>query len=334
MKYESSMSIGNKRIGDGNGFVIAEVGSNHSRSLELAFSYIDAAAECEVDAVKFQFFDASDIVATNHEAYLEVESYVTPIEWIPKLKKYCDDLNLIFFGSAFNLKAFRSLDSSQTALHKIASSELLNSELLLAAGRSKKPVLVSLGMSEWFEVEMALKVLKSTENNSIIPMHCISKYPLETSLANLRTISKLISRYGNFVGFSDHTESVEIGGWAAALGARVFEKHITLNRSEKGADHWYALEPKFFRQYARNIRESLTSLGDGEKQYLEDEKKGRRRKSIYTMRSIEIGEKLHLNNISEQGPRDGIPSTLIGMLDNLKSNKKLEDNQKIKWEDF
>jgi N,N'-diacetyllegionaminate synthase len=334
LKYENSMSIGNKTIDSRNGFVIAEVGSNHARSLELAFSYLEAAAECGVDAVKFQFFDASDIVASNHEAYSEVESYVTPIEWIPKLKKYCDELNLVFFGSAFNLNAFEALESSQTALHKIASSELLNSELLLAAGRSMKPVLVSLGMSEWFEVEMALKVLESTENKGIIPMHCISKYPLDTSLANLKTISKLISRYGNFVGFSDHTENVEIGGWAAVLGARVFEKHITLNRNKKGADHWYALEPGLFKKYTHNIRESLTSLGDGEKYYLEDEKKGRRRKSIYTMRSIEIGEKLHLDNISEQGPRDGIPSTLIGMLTNLKSNKKLKENQKIKWEDF
>jgi len=328
------MSIGNKQIDGGNAFVIAEVGSNHARSLELAFSYLEAAVESGVDAVKFQFFDALDIVASNHEAYSEVESYVTPIEWIPKLKKYCDELNLVFFGSAFNLNAFKALESGQVALHKIASSELLNSELLLAAGRSMKPVLVSLGMSEWFEVEMALKVLQSTENQSIIPMHCISKYPLATSLANLKTISKLISRYGNFVGFSDHTESVEIGGWAAVLGARVFEKHITLNRNKKGADHWYALEPKLFKKYTQNIRESLTSLGDGEKYYVEDEKNGRRRKSIYTMRSIDIGEKLHLDNISEQGPRDGIPSTLIGMLTNLNSNKKIKDNQKIKWEDF
>jgi len=328
------IQIAGKEISETNAFVIAEVGSNHGQKLENALEYIKVASDCGVDAVKFQYFYADDIVPRDHPARAEVERYVTPKEWIPTLQDYCDKVGVTFFASAFNLELFGILDKSGVPLHKIASSEVLNMSMLLAAGRSMKPILISFGMSEWYEVEVALKVLSETKNELIIPMHCISEYPLAVPSSNLKIITELSRRYRGIVGFSDHTESTEIGGWAAMLGARVFEKHITLNKKESGADHSYALEPSEFDVYVKGIRMSIEALGSGEKKYLGAELEGRRRYGLRAGENVAIGTSLKNLKVEKVRPRTQVPSNLIGFIQDLRTKSETQIGEELLWENL
>ena len=326
--------IGNKIVSDQSAFIIAEVGSNHGQNIDTALRYIEIAANCGADAVKFQYFDADDLVPIDHEARDEVEGYVTPVEWIPVLQEACSKLGIIFFASTFNLNLFEIVDKSGVLLHKIASSEVLNPSMLLAAGRSKKPILISFGMSEWYEVELAMKIISETNNQQIIPLHCIAKYPLGTAEANLMVIDRLKKRYGGLVGFSDHTESVEIGAWAAMIGARVFEKHITLDKNSEGADHSYALEPNEFREYVIGIRESIKSLGNGEKEYFKEEMNGRRRLGARVMVDAGLGTKVKDLKFEYSRPRTEIPANLIDLISDLKINRNLKIGESLNWRDL
>jgi N,N'-diacetyllegionaminate synthase len=331
---ESTLVIETKTISSKSAFIIAEIGSNHGQNLEQALQYTTEAIKCGADAIKFQFFDADDIVSADHPARGEVEGYVTPIEWIPVLQKKCQELGAIFFASTFNNRLFRVVDDAGVPLHKIASSEVLNPSLLLAAGRSNKPVLISLGMSEWYEAEIAMKILHETGNANIVPMHCIARYPLETEYANLLLISKLSQRFNGLIGFSDHTESVEIGGWAAMLGARVFEKHFTLDRNECGADHGYALEPKEFKTYVDNIRNAIKALGNGTKTYLPEELNGRRRLGLYASERLEAGGSLEDLNLQKTRPRTKVPENLLSHLKALRLRKALDPGVALDWSDL
>ena len=331
---ESTLVIESKLVSKDSAFVIAEIGSNHGQSLEQALEYTSDAIKCGADAVKFQFFDASDIVPLDHPARVEVERYVTPTEWIPYLQKRCLDLGAIFFASTFNNRLFEIVDGAGVPLHKIASSEVLNPSLLLAAGRSNKPVLISFGMSEWYEVEIAMKILNETGNKCVIPMHCIAKYPLETEKANLMIIPKLLQRFGGHVGFSDHTESVEIGGWAAMLGARVFEKHFTLDKGKPGADHGYALEPREFETYVTNIRNALNAFGNGVKTYLPEELNGRRRFGLYAAEKTKSGVDIIDVKFQSVRPRTDVPENLLAHLKSLRLRKPLDPGTALAWSDL
>jgi len=331
---ESTLVIENKTISSKSAFVIAEIGSNHGRDLGRALQYTSEAIKCGADAIKFQFFDADDIVSADHPARHEVEGYVTPIEWIPILQQKCRELGVVFFASTFNNRLFKVVDDSGVPLHKIASSEVLNPSLLLAAGRSNKPVLISFGMSEWYETEIAMKILHETGNKNIIPMHCLAKYPLETDSANLLLISKLSQRFNSIIGFSDHTESVEIGGWAAMLGARVFEKHFTLNKNEVGADHSYALEPREFKTYIENIRNAIKALGSGTKVYLPEELNGRRRLGLYASEKLEAGESLEDLKFQSMRPRTKVPENLLAHIKSLRLRNAIEPGVALDWSDL
>jgi len=333
-KANLKYAVGNRFISEESAFVIAEVGSNHGQDYEVAAKYVSAAAKCGVDAVKFQFFDADDLVPADHPARIEVEGYVTPVEWIPRLQEECLKNGVIFFASTFNSHLFKVVEDSGVPLHKIASSEVLNPSMLLAAGRTAKPILISFGMSEWFETEIAMKILSETGNLRIIPMHCISKYPLEVVEANLQVIIELKKRFGGIVGFSDHTESVEIGGWAAMLGARVFEKHITLDRSLEGADHGYALEPREFEIYVENIRSSMESIGTGKKIYLPDELNGRRRFGAYLEANASEGSKVKNLPFNLARPRTQVPAILLDFIKDLSVRNEVASGKELRWEDL
>lgn len=333
-KNRERIILESKQIAIDSAFVIAEIGSNHGQNLEQALRYASEAIRCGADAIKFQFFDADDLVPPEHPARKEVESYVTPTEWIPVLQSRCRELGAVFFASTFNSRLFSIVDDAGVSLHKIASSEVLNPSMLLSSGRSGKPVLISFGMSEWYEVEIAMKILSATGNKRIIPMHCIAKYPLEIENANLSLISKLAERFDSFVGFSDHTESIEIGGWAAILGARVFEKHFTLDRSEVGADHGYALEPAEFTEYVKNIRGAIKSIGCGAKVYLPEELSGRRRFGLYASKDFNQGDLLGDLEFETIRPRTDVPQNLLSHLKPLRLRNGLDSGAPLTWSDL
>jgi sialic acid synthase SpsE len=334
-KLAGQIQIGRNRISMvDKPYVIAEIGSNHNQEIETAICLIQTAAKSGANAAKFQLFTADDLVARDHPARNVVEKATLNVKWVPLLINECKKFNLDFLCSTFGLNEFKELENYEVEAHKIASSEILNTELLIAAGKSTKPVLLSTGMTDWFEIEIAVEQVLSTGNNKIIPLHCSSKYPLETELSNLLVIKKLQDRFGGISGFSDHTESVETGGWAVILGARVMEKHLTLDRGQEGPDHSYALEPGEFQKYVSNIQDSFLALGDGEISYLPEEIIGRRRTSVFAKRYLEIGQVITSEDVECRGPRKGIPGNLLYMVIGQKVSRFIASGEVIQWNDL
>jgi N,N'-diacetyllegionaminate synthase len=292
-------------------FVIAEIGSNHNGNLESAKKLILESKLAGADAVKLQFFKAEDLVPKVHTEYLNIRNLETPLSWFDELKDYSDEIGLGLFASAFNTEYIRYLVDRKVFAIKIASSEIANLKLMTFYSKLEIPLIVSFGMSEWYEVEIAMSLLTKFGKRDIIPLHCVSNYPLEIDDVNLEIIGSLKSRFGDPIGFSDHSMSTDVGAWAYAFGARVFEKHITLDRGQQGPDHHYALEPSEFKIYVTNIVNLQKASGSARKTYSASEIGGRGRFGCYAIMDLKPGDTLNLESIELKGPRLGIPSNLI-----------------------
>ena len=248
-------------------FVVAEVGSNHNGNLSLALQLIDIAVEAKVDAVKFQLFRAENLYPPNCgtvnspsglvDFYNVLSQLAVPSDWIPELKTYAEERNLIFLCTPFDEAGMTYLSSLNIAAIKIASPELNHLPLLRAAARHEKPLICSTGLSYLWDIEEALQTIRQTyAKPAVILLHCVSAYPLPPEQANLGAVQTLETVFDVPSGFSDHTTDPEgVPSIAVALGACVIEKHYTVSRSFTGPDHVFALEGDELRSMVRVIRE-------------------------------------------------------------------------------
>lgn len=304
--------------------VIAEAGVNHNGSLSLAKQLIDAAAAAEVDYVKFQTFKTENLVTLNAEKAEyqqrntgETESQFSMLKKLELSKKdheelidYCRIRNVKFFSTAFDLESLDYLHSLNLGLWKIPSGELTNYPYLKKIAGFGEPVILSTGMSELEEVREALQVLLSNglKREHITLLHCTTEYPTPWTDVNLRAMQTLQDTFGVNVGYSDHTEGIEVPIAAAALGAKVIEKHFTVDRNLPGPDHKASLEPAELKAMVTAVRHIEESLGDGRKIIAESERKNRdiARKSIIAARDIAQGEVLRETDLIVMRPGTGI----------------------------
>lgn len=292
-------------------FVIAEIGSNHNGSIDEAKRLIEAAKIAGADSVKLQFFKAQDLLPKSHPEYSYVSRLETPLGWYHILNAFARDLNIALFASAFNKEFARELIKSGIFALKLASSEVTNLPLLAFYSKQNVPLIVSFGMSEWYEVEQAMSILTRFGKTDIFPLHCVANYPLELGDTNLMNIASLRDRFKVPVGFSDHTMSIEIGSWAYSFGAKLFEKHITMNRNNNGPDHHYALEPGEFGKYIKLIDDFQKATGNSRKTYSESEISGRGRLGSYAKVDLKPGDILSIETVEIKSPRLGIAANLM-----------------------
>ena len=285
-------------------YIIAEAGVNHCGDLSLARKLIEAASKCGADAIKFQTFK-SELMATgkakkatyqmsdsgddvSHQKMLK--SLELPFEWHSELQQYSNQLGLDFLSSPFDIASLELLLSLDIPSVKVPSGEITNVPLLWHCGRSKKPIIMSTGMSTIEEITFALANIcfgrtsqfmpsssqevwnfwsgmsaKSANLADISLLHCNSEYPTPTESANMFAIKSLGSHFQLPIGYSDHTEGHLMPIVATALGAKIIEKHFTLDRSLPGPDQSMSMEPAGFEEMVRLIREVELSLGDGDK---------------------------------------------------------------------
>lgn len=315
-------------------FVIAEIGSNHNGKYENAEKLILESKLAGADSVKFQFFRASDLIPESNPEYMSVQKLETPLEWFDKLQSYANKLEIGIFASAFNEEFIKELVAREVFALKIASSEVTNFRLMSLYSKFDTPLIVSFGMSEWYEVEIAMSLLTKFGKKDIIPMHCVSNYPLETEDINLNVIASLKERFGEPVGFSDHSMSIEVGAWAFCFGARVIEKHITLDKNQEGPDHHYALEPHEFKRYVKNIADLQKAVGSARKTYSVSEIGGRGRFGCYATRDINPGDILDFSMIEMRSPRLGIPANLVSSFVGSKVRKLVRQGEYIAFSDL
>ena len=268
-------------------FIIAEAGINHNGSIKLAKKLVDKAVYCGADAIKFQTFKASDVISkyatklnyqlnkkNDDETQLEMlkKNELTNTEF-KKLFKYCKKKKIIFISTPKDLNSAKFLNKLGVSIFKIGSGDILNYELLEYVASTKKKLIISTGMCSLNEVKKILKVLNKTTKKNINLLHCVSLYPTPLKLINLNTITYLRNKFKIKCGFSDHTQDIETGSIAAALGAHIIEKHMTLNRKLPGPDHKMSLEPKDFKSYVEKIRKVEILLGKYGKTLSKEEKK-------------------------------------------------------------
>lgn len=275
------MRIGKNEVSEvSQTYVIAEIGINHNGSVAIAKRLIDVAADARCQAVKFQKRTPELSTPEHMKNSLRETPWgqITYLEYKEKLefdlieyrvlKAYANEKGLDFFASAWDEPSLEFMEELGVPAHKIASACLTDEGLLEAHSLTGKPVLLSTGMSTVAEIERAVEILNP---GNLILLHSTSSYPLDHEEANLRVIGTLKSRFGLTVGYSGHETGLQISLAAIALGAKVLERHITLNRSMWGSDHSASLEPNGLTKLVRDIRVIETALGDGVKRVYKSE---------------------------------------------------------------
>ena len=310
-------------MAQGRVFIIAEAGVNHCGDLALAERLVDAAAEAGADCVKFQAFRANQLASryARKAAYQigstgsdqsQVEMLKTleiPIEHLKILQARAQTRSIAFLCSPFDESTADDLVALGMRTLKIASGELTNLPFLEHVAGSGCDLIVSTGMATLGEVEEALHTLQSAGATAITLLHCVSNYPTPPSEVNLRAMDTLRQAFHVPVGFSDHTDGIIIPLAAAARGAEVIEKHLTMDRRMTGPDHAASLEPPDFAAMVRGIREIESALGSGEKRPAPSEMATRRlvRKSLVAVRDLPAGHLLTAEDIVVRRPGDGLP---------------------------
>ena len=302
--------------------IIAEAGVNHNGSLEIAKKLVYTAKQCGADIVKFQTAKLESLVSKNAgmAEYQEknIRKKMSQQDMLRKLllsydefmllSEYCKEIGISFLSTPFDIDSIAFLDKLGCPFWKVPSGEITNYPYLVAIAKTKKPVILSTGMSTLNEVRQCYELLLQNGTKEIILLHCTTQYPTEFADVNLNAMLTLKNEFGCSVGYSDHTRGIVVPIAAVSMGACVVEKHFTLDRNMEGPDHKASLEPEELFQMVSAIRTVEECLGNGikEPKPIEMGNMVVARKSIITKRKIKKGEILSDDNLTTKRPGNGI----------------------------
>ncbi len=340
------LNINGTKVGGERTYIIAEAGSNHNGSLKMAKELIDAAVDAKVDAVKFQAFKAKYHYSkytpgfdylNNAATYELIKSLEINRKWHEALIRYSEERGITFLSSPADSEAIEQLAELNISAFKVASFDLPDINLIKIMARYNKPIILSTGLANYSDIQAAVDTIKKTGNDQIILLQCTSLYPAPAHLSNLAAITTLKKAFAHIVGYSDHTIGDHIPIAAVALGAKVIEKHFTLDRTLPGPDHSFAIEPNELKKMVDRIREVELSIGDGMKNGPRDEelemfKNGRR--SIHVTRTLKAGEKIAKENVIIKRPGYGISPLFLENIIGMELKKEVKEDKWLQWEDF
>lgn len=304
--------------------IIAEAGVNHNGELSLAKRLIDVAADAGADLIKFQTFSAERLVTrTARKADYQLQSTDNAESQFDMLRRFelsdedhreliehCRQKNIGFFSTGFDIDSVDQLVKLGVRQFKIPSGEITNLPYLRHVGQYGSSVILSTGMATMGEIEAAIDALEAagTPRSNIKVLHCTTEYPTPMPEVNLRAMQTISAAFGVDIGYSDHTQGIEVAIAAVALGASVIEKHFTLDRNLPGPDHKASLEPDDLKAMVAAIRNIETALGDGIKRITQSERKNRpvARKSLVASAEIKAGEIFSAQNITCKRPGSGM----------------------------
>ena len=331
-------------------FIIAEAGVNHNGDIRLAYKLVDAAKEAGAGAVKFQTFKAENVVSkiaekaeyqketTNSEQsqYEMIKKLELSFEDFVKIKDYCDKKGVIFLSTPFDYESVDFLEGL-VPLYKVGSGEITNLPFLEYIAQKGKPIILSTGMSTLGEVEEAVKIITNVNPSlPLVLLHCVSNYPAKYEDINLKAMLTLKEAFKLPVGYSDHTLGIEIAIAAVALGAKVIEKHFTLDRGLPGPDHMASLEPDELKKMVKSIRNVEKALGIGIKKPAQSELEVIKaaRRSLVAARDIRAGEVVKESDMLIKRPGTGILPKFKEMIIGMRLTKDVKKDNPFDWEDF
>ena len=337
------VEIADRRVGPGYPcIIVAEAGVNHNGSLTMARRLVDAAALAGADAIKFQTFRAGRLATKNapkaryqlqttaveESQYEMLRRLELPSEAYPELKSYCKEQKILFLSTPFDEESADLLDKLGVGAFKIGSGEITNLPFLDYVAQKRKPIILSTGMSSLGEVESAVDTIREAGNLDLILLHCVSNYPANHADVNLRAMNTMQVAFGVPVGYSDHTEGIELSLAAAALGACVIEKHFTIDKNSPGPDHKASLEPGELATLIKGVRLVESALGDGQKKPVAAELSTAAvaRKSLVAARDILAGTVLTEECIAIKRPGTGLPPTMRPYLIGRKARTNIPED--------
>lgn len=333
--------------------IIAEAGINHNGDILIAKKLIDAASKTGADFIKFQTFKTEFNISKKAEKavyqkintqdktesqYEMVKKLELSFENFEELKTYCEKREIGFLSTGFDYPSIDFLDRINIPFFKIASGEIVNKPFLEYIAKKGKPIVLSTGMSSLGEIEEALNIFlnEGISRDQITILHCTTEYPTPINEVNLNAMITIGDAFKTKIGYSDHTQGIEIPIAAAALGANVIEKHFTLDRKMDGPDHKASLEPDEFKEMVRAIRNIEMAMGNGIKMPSISEIKNIKiaRKSIHYAQDLEVGTSLDFRHFVMKRPGDGISPMDYELLIGKQLVRKVYEEEKVNWSDF
>lgn len=301
-------------------FIIAEMSGNHNMDYDRAVEIVRAAKRAGADAIKLQTYTADTITLDSDKEYFKTghiwegttlhklyQQAYTPWEWQPELKKVADDLGIVLFSSPFDDTAVDFLEQMNVPAYKIASYEIVDIPLIRKVAQTGKPIMISTGIADKEDIELAVKTCNEEGNDNVILLKCTSEYPAPYEDMNLRTIPLMQDAFSCCCGLSDHSMGDELAIAAVAMGAKVIEKHFTLKRSDGGVDSSFSMEETEFAQMVARIRNVEKAMGiatfDLSQKQQEEQKGGR---SLFICKDIKQGEVFTKENIRSVRPGYGL----------------------------
>lgn len=331
-------------------FIIAEMSANHNGDINIAKEIIKSAKECGADAVKMQTYTADTMTLDCHNNYFKIkggtlwdnkylyelyqEAY-TPWEWFPTLKKYADTIGIELFSTPFDNTAVDFLEENHVSMYKIASFEAIDYPLVKYTASKHKPMIISVGISTLEEIQEVIDICKSVKNNDITILKCTSAYPAKIEDMNILTIKDMINHFASQnvkIGLSDHSMNIETSIAAVALGAKVIEKHFTLDRTIPSADAKFSLNPEEFKNLVTSVRNTEKLLGAVNYQVKQENRQFAR--SLFAIKDIKQGEKFTKDNIKSIRPGNGLSPKYYEQILGKKSVNNLTFGTPLKWEDI
>ena len=344
-----TITINNDTVGKNNQvYIIAEIGSNHNNNIEEAYKLIDIAKSSGCNAVKFQTYKAEGLYSKytprisemngrskeNETPFELIKRIEMDWEWHKTLFEYCNKKNITFISTPFDEDAVDVLESVNVPVYKVASYELTHLPLLRKIAKTGKPMILSTGNSNLQDIETALDTVYSEGNRNIIILHCVSQYPANYEDINLKAIKTLEYAFDQAIGFSDHTlDSVSAIG-AVCFGAVLIEKHITLDKTHKGPDHPFSLEPDELVRFVKNIRAIESAIGTSIKKVNNSEQENHRlaRRSIHAKVDIKKDTVITEDMICIKRPALGIKPIFQDIVLGRKAKSDIKEDEWITWD--
>jgi len=343
------VQIGDRKVGGGEAcFIVAEMGINHNGQIEIAKEMIDKAVKCGVDAVKFQAFKTEEFVSDKKQIYVykargkEITESMYEMfkrcefsaEDFKELFGYCKQKKILCFATPQNVSDLEMLLRIGIPAIKVGSDDLTNLPLLRSYAAHRLPMIISTGMATLGEIEEGINTIKLTGNKKLVVLHCTSSYPPFPEEINLNKIRSIHQAFPVIVGFSDHARGIIASLGAIMLGAKVLEKHFTLDRNMIGPDHWFSADPKELKELVQGVRILEKMMGSPVIGPTPREKQERKiaRRSIVATRDIGKGEKIVYKIIVYKRPGTGLLPKFTDLVIGRKANCIIKTGELITLE--
>jgi len=331
--------------------IVAEVSANHNKKISNVIKIINNANKIGIDAIKVQLYKPEEITINSNKVDFRLKKnnswsrYKTlydlykkgsmPYEWYPKLAKLCLKKNIIFFSSVFDLKTVDFLEKNNCPIYKIASPEITDIPLIEKVAKTQKPVFISTGLASKKDIKLAIKTLKKNNCKKIVLMKCTSAYPAPIDEINIKTMQDFKRKFEVNVGFSDHTNGEIASVVAVALGARVIEKHIVIDKKIRTLDSFFSYDLSKFKKFTKKIREAESCIGSVDYNIsMSSRKNFNGRRSLYVVKDIKKGQIFNLDNVKSIRPCFGAHPMHLNKVLGKRSKFNLKKGNRVKLNFF